>query len=379
MVNSIPIFKGLDGVVVDETQVSKVDVDKSQLYYRGYNIRQLSEHASFLETAYLLLYGTLPDLSEFATFENEERLSRDIPESLYKLFTSVPKQAHPMDYLRLGVSYLGLLEKNQTLGDTDETETRRRAVSLFSKIPTILANGYRTVMGLPIIKPNKDLSYSENLLYMILGTKDPDDLSIKVFDTSLILYAEHGFNASTFSARLTASTLSDYYAAISSAIGTLKGPLHGGANEQVLVLLNSIASPDIAADLIRHKLSRKEKIMGFGHRLYRKGDSRVSIIAELGKQLADQRANHDLHRIGKKVQDIMMEEKNMHPNLDFPAAIAYHLLGIPSPLFTPLFVASRVTGWSAHILEQYRDNRLIRPNCHYVGHEERPVPPLSQR
>ncbi|MFT5171249.1 MAG: 2-methylcitrate synthase/citrate synthase II [Candidatus Marinamargulisbacteria bacterium] len=379
MSDTVVVSKGLIGVIADESRVSKVNVEESQLYYRGYNINDLVEKSSFVEVAYLLLNEDLPTPNQLTEFVEAERSLRDLPDELYAILADLPPQSHPMDVLRLGVNYLGLIDDENILGDTSHESNLRKARLLFSKAPTILANGYRLMNGLGAVKPDPGLSYTENFLSMMLGRQIEDPLQVKVFDASLILYAEHGFNASTFSARITASTLSDYYSAISSAIGTLKGPLHGGANEHVMTLLQEAGTKENAVPYIRQKLANKEKIMGFGHRLYRSGDSRVRTIKELGLELADQVGVHKWHEIAQAMEDFMISEKKIYPNLDFPSAIAYYLLGIPIPLYTPIFVASRLTGWTAHILEQHDDNRLIRPGCQYVGHEKRPVPLLSER
>ena len=371
--------KGLAGLIAGDTTISKVDVTTNSLWYRGYDINELCEHTSFLEVAYLLLHEDLPTFNQLKEFETFERANRKIPKSMYGAFKNMPPHAHPMDLLKIGVSILGSFDKENNLGSNTHEENLRKAMLLLSKMPTVVANSYRISKGLEPVEPDSDLSYSENFLSMILGEKTNDPLSVKTLDNSLILYAEHGYNASTFSARVTAATLSDLYNAVSSAIGTLKGPLHGGANEQVMYMLQEIETPERAREYTLKKIENKEKIMGFGHRLYRTGDSRTEVIKKLGQQLAEQKGITKWHEISSIMEETMIAEKKIYPNLDFPAATAYYLLGIPIELYTPIFAASRITGWAAHILEQHDDNRLIRPGCEYIGPTARKVKPIAQR
>ena len=284
-----------------------------------------------------------------------------------------------MDLLNQSVSILGSFDEENVLGTNSQEDNLRKSMLLLAKMPTVVANSYRLSQGLDSVKPDESLSYSENFLSMILGKEVKDSLSVKTFDKSMILYAEHGYNASTFSARVTAATLSDLYSAVSTAIGTLKGPLHGGANEQVMYMLKEIKSVDRAKKYTLEKIKNKEKIMGFGHRLYRTGDSRTAVIKKLGKELATKLNIHIWHDISDIMERTMIEEKGIYPNLDFPAASAYYLLGIPIELYTPIFAASRITGWAAHIIEQHNDNRLIRPSCDYIGPNSRTVEPISKR
>tara|TARA_Y100000589_G_scaffold20395_1_gene16809 strand:- start:200 stop:1330 length:1131 start_codon:yes stop_codon:yes gene_type:complete len=371
--------KGLAGLIAGDTSISKVDIETNSLWYRGYDINDLCKQTSFLEVAYLLLHKDLPNSSQLGEFESFERTNRSIPKEMYTVFENMPKNAHPMDVLKMGVSMLGSFDKENSLGSNSHEQNLRKAMLLLSKIPTVVASSYRISQGKSPVEPNSELSFSENFLTMILGKKTSDPLSIKTLDNSLILYAEHGYNASTFSARVTAATLSDLYNAVSSAIGTLKGPLHGGANEQVMYMLQEIDSPDEAKQYTLDKISSKEKIMGFGHRLYRTGDSRTAVIKNLGQQLAQQKGITKWHEISDIMEETMIAEKKIYPNLDFPAATAYYLLDIPIELYTPIFAASRITGWAAHILEQHDDNRLIRPGCEYVGPTARKVKTISER
>ncbi len=371
--------KGLAGLIAGDTAISKVDVETSSLWYRGYNINDLCEHASFMEVAYLLLHEDLPNSSQLKEFEEFERKNRDIPEALYSIFKKMPKSSHPMDLLKQGVAMLGSFDKENILGTNSHEQNLQKAMLLLAKIPTIVANSYRLSQGIGPVKPDPKLSFSENFLSMILGRKINDPLSIETLDKSLILYAEHGYNASTFSARVTASTLSDLYSAVTSAIGTLKGSLHGGANEQVMYMLLEIQTADKAKQYTLEKIKNKEKIMGFGHRLYRTGDSRTKVIKDLGVKLAKQKGITKWHEISEIMEETMIKEKEIYPNLDFPAASAYYLLDIPIDLYTPIFASSRIAGWSAHILEQHDNNRLIRPGCDYIGPSSRKVIPLSKR
>jgi 2-methylcitrate synthase len=371
--------KGLAGLIAGDTAISKVDVSTSNLWYRGYDINELCEKTSFLEVAYLLLNNDLPNTAQLKSFEEFEKENREIPDILYDLFKSSPKYGHPMDLLNQSVSILGTVDEKNILGTNSEKENLIKSMLLISKMPTVVANSYRLSQGLKAVKPDKNLSYSENFLSMILGKKVKDKLSVKTFDTSMILYAEHGYNASTFSARVTAATLSDLYSAVSTAIGTLKGPLHGGANEQVMYMLKEIGSQDRAKKITLEKIRNKEKIMGFGHRLYRTGDSRTGVMKKLGKELAAKLGISIWHDISDIMEKTMIDEKNIYPNLDFPAASAYYLLGIPIELYTPIFAASRITGWAAHIIEQHNDNRLIRPSCDYIGRGARNVQPILKR
>lgn len=371
--------KGLEGLIADDSAVSRVDVENKRLIYRGYDINDLCAKSDFLEVAYLLLCGELPTAAQYEEFRDFERNNREVPELVYETLKKVPASAHPMDYLRLGVSLTALFDEENELGRNSHEDNLRKAKLLLAKMPTLVANGYRAVNGKPVIRPRSDMEYSRNFLYMLRGDAKVDDLMVKVFDVAHILYAEHTFNASTFSARVTASTLSDFYSAVVSAIGTLKGPLHGGANEQVMYMLQEIGEPSKAKAYMLNALAKKAKIMGFGHRVYRFGDSRTEIIKKLGLELAAKLGDTKWHDIEKIMEEVMKEEKNIFANLDFPTAPAYFLLGIPIELFTPVFAASRVSGWGAHIIEQHDNNRLIRPSCRYVGPAPRPFVERSRR
>ena len=362
---------GLAGIIAGETTISKVDVEARRLYYRGYDINQLCESSTYLEVAYVLLHGELPSQQELHLFIDSEKSFRTLPAPLTSFLHLLPSSSHPMDWLRGGISLLGsTLPANMP--------SQGCALHCLAKMPVILAQSYRLSRGLEPIEPDSTLDYSENFLYMLLG-EIPDPLIIHAFEVSLILYAEHGFNASTFAARVTTSTNSDFFSAVCSAIGTLKGNLHGGANEKVMAMLQDIATPARAEPYLMDLLKRKEKVMGFGHRLYTKGDSRSDIMWDYGQQLAEKFRTPLWHEISEVLQAVMLREKKLFANLDFPAASAYKLMGIETQLYTPLFASSRIAGWSAHIIEQQNNNRIIRPSCLYTGPETRLYTPIDQR
>jgi 2-methylcitrate synthase len=368
--NKIYVPKGLAGVVADESAVSKVMAESNSLTYRGYPVEELSAHCSFEEVAYLLIYGELPNEAQKMGFCSAEKRQRHLSKTLLQVIQSFPKNAHPMDTLRTGVSFLGM--EDERIWDNSETTTIDKFISLLAKIPTLIAAHYRFSKGLNYIEPKEDLSLSENFFHMCFG-KVPAPEVVKAFDVSLILYAEHSFNASTFTCRVITSTTSDFYSAVCGGIGALKGPLHGGANEQVMHVLKEIGSPDNAQDWLKNALENKVKIMGFGHRVYRNGDSRVPTMFKYTRLMAQYTGGENWLKIADILQEGMLREKNIHPNLDFPAGPAYYMMGFEIEMFTPIFVMSRITGWSAHILEQTANNRLIRPLSEYNGVPQRKV------
>jgi 2-methylcitrate synthase len=370
------IAKGLDGVVVDTTAVSEVTAETSSLTYRGYRAQDLADQCSFEEVAYLLLNGELPNATALAAFVTAERAQRALDPVLLDVLARVPAEAHPMDVVRTGVSWLGMLERN-TL-HMDLARARQGAMSLLAKIPTLVAAACRRRKGQPPIAPVAHLGFSANFFHMCFGAvPDPDVL--KAFDVSMVLYAEHSFNASTFTARVVTSTMSDIYSAITAAIGALKGPLHGGANEEVMHMLLEIGDPARAEAWTIAALTTKRKIMGFGHRVYKKQDSRAPTMDRYGRQLAAKLGQPKWHAIADVVERTMIQQKKIYPNLDFPTGPAYYLMGFDIDFFTPLFVMARITGWSAHIFEQMQSNRLIRPLSEYVGQRERELLPLAKR
>ena len=372
----IEIKKGLVGVIADETKVSEVMPDINSLTYRGYAVQDLAEACVFEEVAYLLLNGELPNKLQLAKFQEEERNNREISSNLKKIIQSYPKNAHPMDTTRTSVSHLGL-EDSEASTNTIETNYKK-FIRIFAKTPTAVAANFRSRKGLDIIDPKKDLSFSENFFHMCFG-KVPSKDVLKAFDVSLILYAEHSFNASTFTSRVIASTLADIHSAIVGGISTLKGPLHGGANEAVMEMFLEIKEPENAEKYILNKIKNKDLIIGFGHRVYKKGDSRVPTMTKYYYKTAEFYKNEKFPKISKILEQTMIREKNIFPNLDFPSGPTYYLMGFDVNFFTPIFVMSRITGWSAHINEQLKDNRLIRPLSKYTGSIHRKVKPIEQR
>ena len=372
----IEIKKGLVGVIADETKVSEVMPDINSLTYRGYAVQDLAEICSFEEVAYLLLNGELPNKSQLNKFEEEERKNREISSNLKKVIQNYPKNAHPMDTTRTSVSHLGL-EDAETVTNTIEANYSK-FIKIFAKTPTAVAANFRTRKGLDIIDPKKDLSFSENFFHMCFG-KIPSKDVIKAFDVSLILYAEHSFNASTFTSRVVTSTLADIHSAIVGGICALKGPLHGGANEAVMKMFFDIKEPENAEKYILNKIKNKDLIIGFGHRVYKKGDSRVPTMTKYYYKTAEFYKNEKFSKISKILEQTMIKEKNIFPNLDFPSGPTYYLMGFDVDFFTPIFVISRITGWAAHVNEQLKDNRLIRPLSKYTGSVHRKVRPIEQR
>ena len=374
--SEVEIKKGLVGVIADETKVSEVMSDINSLTYRGYAVQDLAEACIFEEVAYLLLNGELPNKSQLTKFQEEERNNRGISTNLKKIIQNFSKTANPMDTIRTSVSHLSL-EDSET--DTNTIEANyNKFIRIFAKTPTAVAANFRTRKELDIIDPKKDLSFSENFFHMCFG-KVPSKDVVKAFDVSLILYAEHSFNASTFTSRIIASTLADIHSAIIGGISALKGPLHGGANEAVMEMFFEIKEPENAEKYILNKIKNKDLIIGFGHRVYKKGDSRVPTMTKYYYKTAEFYKNEKFPKISKKLEETMIKEKNIFPNLDFPSGPTYYLMGFDVDFFTPIFVVSRITGWSAHVNEQLKDNRLIRPLSKYTGSVHRKVQPIDKR
>jgi 2-methylcitrate synthase/citrate synthase II len=375
--NAPEMHKGLVGLYVDESAISKVMPDTQSLTYRGYAVQDLAEHCCFEEVAYLLFNGELPTRSQLATFRKNERASRALSPRLKRVIRAFPKRgAHPMDTIRTAVSFMGL--EDPDTADNSPAANRRKALRLLARIPTAIAADYRQRKGKPFISPRSDLSMAENFFHMCFG-KVPAKEVVKAFDVSLILYAEHTFNVSTFTARTITSSLADMHGAITGGIAALKGPLHGGANEVVMHNLKEIGSVRNVTPWLDAKIANKELVIGFGHRVYKSGDSRVPTMTKYERKMAEVTGQKKWIAIADALAEQMVARTGIHPNLDFPAGPAYYMMGFDIDFFTPIFVVARITGWCAHVIEQANDNRLIRPLSHYTGPDERKVKPLSKR
>lgn len=362
------IHKGLAGVVVDTTAISKVVPETNSLTYRGYAVQDLAAHCSFEQVAYLLWHGELPTDQELALFSQRERASRRIDRSMQSLLAKIPDTCHPMDVVRTAISYLGAEDPEED--DSTPSANFAKSLRMFAVLPTIVAADMRRRRGLEPIAPHSHMGYSENFLNMCFG-EVPDPVIVKAFEQSMVLYAEHSFNASTFAARVVTSTQSDIYSAVTAAIGALKGSLHGGANEAVMHDMLEIGSAENAAEWLHGKLSRRDKVMGFGHRVYKQGDSRVPTMQAALQRVAAVRDGGRWLDIYDRLEQNMLAATGIKPNLDFPTGPAYYLMGFDIPSFTPLFVMSRITGWTAHIMEQAASNALIRPLSEYSGPPQR--------
>jgi len=365
---------GLAGVTAGRTAIATVGKEGKGLTYRGYSIYDLAEQSTFEEVAYLLIYGQLPNAAQLRDYKEKLRRQRGLPAPLKTVLEQIPRGTHPMDVMRTGCSMLGTLEPEGS--DRDQLAVADRLTACFSSI--LLYWHHFVTSGKRIDTETDDDGNAGHFLHM-LHQKKPDDLQRQAIDASLILYAEHEFNASTFTARTIISTLPDFYSAVTGAIGALRGPLHGGANEAAMELIQQYNSPDEAEKGVLSLIAAKKLIMGFGHRVYKISDPRSDVIKRWSKKLAEAQGDMRLYVVSERIEQLMRREKNLFPNLDFYSASAYHLCGIPTPMFTPLFVVARITGWAAHIIEQRADNRLIRPNADYIGPEPRPFPPLSNR
>ena len=365
---------GLAGIVAGQTSLSTVGKEGAGLTYRGYSIEDLAEHAMFEEVAWLLLYGELPKQHELNEFLSRLQSQRGLPAQLKAVVSQLPESAHPMDVLRTACSALGCLEPEQSAAD--QFRVAERLLAIF---PSALAYWHHFARsGNRIETESPEPTMAGHFLHLLHGAQ-PSAEHRQALDASFTLYAEHEFNASTFAARVTASTLSDMYSAITSGIGTLRGPLHGGANEQAMELIERFSNPDQAEQGVLAALSRKEKIMGFGHRVYRDRDPRSDVIKEWSRRLSQAAGDEQLFSVSERIEQVLRREKKLFPNLDFYAASAYRFLGIPTLLFTPLFVLARTAGWAAHVIEQRSDNRLIRPTADYVGSPPRSFRPIAQR
>jgi len=368
--------QGLEDIVVADSQVSLVDGRRGALVYRGYDIEDLVEHCSFEEVAHLIWTGELPTQRELDTLTRVLAAHRPLSEGMAHVLSELPASAPPMSVLRTCVSILGLSDPRAE--STEQAVNLEMAEELTAQVASIVASIHRIRRGLPPVRPEPGLSHAANFLYMLTGRR-PDGLAERIFDDCLTLHADHEFNASTFTARVIASTLSDIYSAVAGAIGALRGPLHGGANQKVMVMLQEIGDPATAADYVRKLLAAKQKIMGFGHRVYKTEDPRAAILRRWCRELGDKLGQPQWAQISETIERVMLDEKGIHCNVDFYSASVYHMLGIPTDLFTPIFAVARVVGWTAHILEQYANNRIIRPLSNYVGPTGLKVGPIGQR
>ena len=368
-----PYYPGLEGVIAGETAICSI-VDG--LSYRGYSIEELARDARFIEVAYLLLEGELPNQEQLADFQSILVESGELPPSVTDLIASIPLHVSAMDVLRTGISAISHFDPQ--LDDNSREANVAKTLRLLAQIPQLIAARHRLSQGKTPLKPNYELSFSANLLYMLTG-KEPPASHERAMEVSLILYAEHEFNASTFTARVVTSTMSDLYSSIAAAVGALKGPLHGGANERVMEVLEEVGSAGRAESWVRDALANKQRIMGFGHRVYKTGDPRAVILKQYCAELAEETGQTELEEIANTIENIVVAEKSLPPNLDWPSARLYHYMGLDVELYTPLFVVSRVLGWAAHVIEQTENNRLIRPRSKYNGPKKREFTPLQKR
>lgn len=365
------IKKGLAGVVVDTTAISKVVQETNSLTYRGYPVQELAANCSFEEVAYLIWNGELPTKAQLDEFTARERGQRAIDQKLVDIILGMPTDTHPMHVVQTAVAYLGGVDEQAE--DNSPEASQAKAERLYAQIPTIVAIDHRRRHGLDPIAPTTDLGYAANFFKMVFDEVPADEV-VRCFDISMILYAEHSFNASTFTARVIASTTSDLHSAVAGAVGALKGPLHGGANEAVMAMLEEVGTADKAAAWIDNALANKQKIMGFGHRVYKNGDSRVPTMRKAFEEMVKVKGANDLLDLYNTFEEDFVGRKGIYPNLDYPSGPAYHLMGFDTPQFTPIFVMARITGWTAHIMEQNANNALIRPLSAYNGHDQREVP-----
>ncbi len=367
---------GLEDVVIAASSICYIDGDKGILRYRGYGINELADKSTYEETAYLLIYGHLPHSAQLESFQGELRAKRALPQDFMKILQGLPKTTDPMAWLRTGVSMLASYDPESE--DISEPANLRKTIRLTAQLATIAASIDRIRKNQPLLAPDRSLDQAGNFLYLLTGKK-PDELSRRAMDMALILQADHELNASTFAARVTTSTLSDMYSAVTSAIGTLKGPLHGGANQRVLEMLEKIGTPEKAEPFVREQLSAKKKVMGFGHRVYTTVDPRAAVLKQKSKELSQKVGPAKWYEMSEIIEKIMINEKKIHPNLDFYSATVFRYLGIDTDLYPVIFAISRIVGWCTHIMEQYQNNRLIRPLSQYTGPQGLRYEPLGSR
>lgn len=365
---------GLDGVIAGQTRVSSVE--QGRLLYRGHTIQELAEKATFEEVLHLMLYGELPSDDRLQFILDELDAYRPLPEPIYHVLNHIPQKVPMMNVLRTMVSFAGHFDPID--GHEDDESIRRRAIWLTAQIPSLIAARHRLMHGEAPVPPKPGLTHAAQILYQVHG-EVPEDSAADLLDLSMVLYAEHEFNASTFTCRVICSTESDLISAVCGAIGALKGPLHGGANEKSMRMLKQFKTPEEADQWVHNAFAEKQKVMGFGHRVYKHGDHRAEVLEHKMRKRAHKLGEENWLRIYDAIRDPMRREKNIFPNVDYPCGLTYYLLGLPIDLFTPLFVASRVSGWSAHYLEQHRESKIYRPLSEYVGPAERKVPPLDER
>jgi citrate synthase len=367
---------GLEDVVAADSTICNVDGKEGRLIYQGYDIHELAQQSTFEEVVYLLWYGRLPTKPELETLSKDLRANRAIPEDVIKMMRLLPKTSPPMEVLRTAVSMLSVYDPDDLSNDRDANV--RKATRLTAQMPTIVANWDNIRNGKDPVKPKEEGSLAANFLYMLTG-KQPDDVSVKSLDIALILHADHELNASTFAARVAAGTLTDMHSAIVAAIGTLKGPLHGGANQEVIKMLLEIGEPSKVDDFVKKTFEEHKKIMGFGHRVYKTEDPRAWHLRKMSEELGKRVGELKWFEMSKHIEEMVLKEKGLYANVDFYSASVYYMLGIPVDLFTPIFAISRVSGWAAHVLEQFGNNRLIRPRAEYVGPNNLKYQPIEQR
>ena len=367
---------GLRGVAAASSSISDVNGEKGELIYQGYNIHDLARHATFEEVVFLLWNKRLPTRAELNSLEQSIRKSYELPSEIIALMKQFPRESDPIDVLRTVVSALEFYDRDAR--DLSREATLRTAIKLTAQFPTIVAAGDRIRNGLDPVPPDPSLNIAANFLYMLKGEK-PSERNAQIFDVCLTLHADHELNASTFTARVVAGTLADMYAAITAAIGALSGPLHGGANTAVMKTLLEIGTVENVDDYIKNALANKRKIMGFGHAVYKTEDPRATHLREFSREVGESAGDSKWHEMSRKVEQVIMREKGLFPNVDFFSASTYYMMGIPLDLYTPIFAVSRISGWTGHVLEQYGDNKLIRPRAEYIGARDLPFVPIDQR